>query len=137
MAEWVTGRRELTAVADRHFGERKLPQQGRKPYRGGGVGGDPGVGASGEAKGDKASFKITHKNENKKIVKENFFLALRELWATLGQFLGNFRVFILLNSINFGWTSICFGTVRDSFFLTCQRLAFLLTAGRFFFLYDM
>ncbi len=87
MAEWVTGRRELTAVADRRFGERELPQRGRKPFRGGGVGGDPGVGASGEVKGDKASFKITHKNENKKRVNENFFWLL----GNYGQHSGNFR----------------------------------------------
>jgi hypothetical protein len=62
MAEWVTGRRELTEVANRRYGDRDLPQRGRKPYRGR-VGGEPGVGASGEAKGDETSFKRTHKNK--------------------------------------------------------------------------
>jgi hypothetical protein len=47
------------------------------------VGGDPGVGVSGEVKGDKASFKITHKNGKQENSNENY-LALRDLWATLG-----------------------------------------------------
>jgi hypothetical protein len=51
MAEWVTGRRERSAVADRRLDAREPPKRGKKPYRGG-VGGDLGAGASGEAKGD-------------------------------------------------------------------------------------
>ncbi len=54
MAEWVTGRREPMEVADRRFGDMNLPLRERKPHRGGG--GKPGVGASGEAKGDEISF---------------------------------------------------------------------------------
>ncbi len=60
MAEWVTGRRERSAVADWRLGEREPPKRGKNPIGGGGVGGDPGVGASGKAKGDKTFSKTIH-----------------------------------------------------------------------------
>jgi hypothetical protein len=61
MAEWVAERRDPASGANRRYGESEPSMRGRKPYRGG-VARDPGVGVSGEEKGDKASIKTTLQN---------------------------------------------------------------------------